>query len=74
MSADQPKFPKLVNCTYWGDGVCAGTGCAAQSLMENSVDLGNNAEATRRRDQIEKDAKSAHCGATPLVKPKFKKS
>lgn len=74
MSADQPKFPKLVNCTYWGDGVCAGTGCAAQTLMENSVDLGDNPKATKRRNQIERDAKKAKCGTTPLVRPTFKKS
>lgn len=74
MSADQPKFPKLKNCTFWGEGTCAGMGCAAQALMDNSRDLGDNQEAKERRDQIENDAKAAHCGATPLVRPKFKKS
>ncbi|MDI6785932.1 MAG: hypothetical protein QMD92_04400 [bacterium] len=42
--------------------------------MENSLDLGDNPEATKKRDEIEKDAKNAYCGATPLVRPKFKKS
>lgn len=74
MSADQPRFPKLKKCTYWGEGVCADVGCAAQGLMENSADLGDNAEATKRRDQLEADAKNANCGAIPLVRPKFKNS
>lgn len=52
--------------------MCADVGCAAQGLMENSADLGDNAEATKRRDQLEADAKNANCGATPLVRPKFK--
>lgn len=73
MSADQLKFPELKNCTFWGEGTCAGVGCAAQALMENSVDLGDSHEANERRDEIEKDAKDAHCGATPLVRPTFKK-
>ena len=57
MSRDQLKFPHLAKCTYWGKGTCAGVGCRAQALMNNSVDLGNNEEANSRRDQIEKDAK-----------------
>ncbi|HCR35719.1 hypothetical protein A2130_02850 [Candidatus Woesebacteria bacterium GWC2_33_12] len=73
MSADQPKFPHLANCTYWDKGTCAEVGCRAQALMNNSVDLGNSAEANSIRNQIENDAKSANCGATPLVRPKFKK-
>ena len=44
MSADQPKFPHLANCTYWDKGTCAEVGCRAQTLMNNSVDLGNSAE------------------------------
>ncbi|HET7099479.1 MAG TPA: hypothetical protein VFI61_04585 [Patescibacteria group bacterium] len=69
--AGEIKFPELVKCSYWGAGLCAETGCAAQALMENSADLGKNAEATARRDKIEKDAKAAGC-SVKLVRPTFK--
>lgn len=58
---EKPRYPKLRNCTYWGKGVCAGVGCMAQALLQNSIDLGKSVEADTRRVKIENDAKSAGC-------------
>lgn len=56
-----PIHPQLARCTYWGEGVCAGAGCMAQSLLQNSADLGESSEADKRREKIENDANAAGC-------------
>lgn len=67
------KYPQYKKCKNWGKGHCAGTGCIAQALMDNSADLGEGAEAEERRAKIKEDAEANGCGALPLQEPKFGK-
>jgi hypothetical protein len=73
MENEKVNYPQFKQCKNWGAGLCAGTGCVAQALMNNSADLGEGVEAEERRAKIKKDAKANGCGALPLQEPKFGK-
>lgn len=60
------EYPGNLGCTYIDKNgkLCAAIGCWAKVLLENSKDLGNNPEATRRREEIIRKAKASGCKQT----------
>ena len=57
------EHPENLGCTYIDQNgkLCAAIGCWAKALLENSKDLGDNPEASKRRENIIKKSKAAGC-------------
>lgn len=64
-------YPKNLGCKRVDPNgtLCATIGCWTKDLLDNSKDLGDNPEATKRREEIIKAAKAAgcKCDLTPYV-------